>query len=92
MPWSPRRGPVPNAYGDAYWQVECLNRATHGYGVATKSRLRRTIPHPEGTHPMLWLIVLILVILAIAGGLALSKFIFLLLLVAIVVALLARRA
>ena len=41
---------------------------------------------------MLWLIVLILVILAIAGGLALSKFIFLLLLVAIVVALLARRA
>ena len=50
------------------------------------------LPYPEGTYPMLWLIVLILVILAIAGGLALSKFIFLLLIVAIVVALLARRA
>ena len=41
---------------------------------------------------MLWLIVLILVILAIAGGLALSKFLFALLIVAIIVALLARRS
>ncbi len=41
---------------------------------------------------MLWLIVLILIVLAIAGGLALSKFLFALLIVAIVVALLARRA
>ena len=41
---------------------------------------------------MLWLIVLILIILAIAGGLALSKFLFALLIVAIVVALLARRS
>jgi hypothetical protein len=40
---------------------------------------------------MLWLLVLILVILAIVGGLALSKFIFLLLLVAVIVALLGRR-
>jgi hypothetical protein len=41
---------------------------------------------------MLWLIVLILIILAIAGGLALSKFLFALLIVAIIVALLARRS
>ena len=41
---------------------------------------------------MLWLIVLILIILAIAGGLALSKFLFPLLIVAIIVALLARRS
>ena len=41
---------------------------------------------------MLWLIVLILIILAIAGCLALSKFLFALLIVAIVVALLARRS
>jgi hypothetical protein len=40
---------------------------------------------------MLWLLVLILVILAITGGLALSKFIFLLLIVAVIVALLGRR-
>jgi hypothetical protein len=36
---------------------------------------------------VLWIIVLILAILAIGGGLALSKFLFLLLLVALVVAL-----
>ena len=41
---------------------------------------------------MLWLIVLILIILAIAGGLALSKFLFALLIVAVIVALLARRS
>ena len=46
---------------------------------------------PEGTYPMLWLIVLILLILAIAGGLTLSPFIFLLIIVAIIVAVLARR-
>lgn len=36
---------------------------------------------------MLWLLVLILAILAIGGGVALSKFLFLLLIVALVVAL-----
>lgn len=36
---------------------------------------------------MIWLLVLILAILAIGGGIALSKFLFLLLLVALVVAL-----
>ena len=41
---------------------------------------------------MLWLLVLILVILAIVGGLALSKFIFLLLLAALIVALVGRTA
>jgi hypothetical protein len=41
---------------------------------------------------VIWLLVLILVILAIVGGLALSKFIFLLLLVAVIVALVGRRA
>ena len=61
--------------------------------MAAKSQPERAIlPIPEGTSPMLWLIVLILIILAIAGGLALSKFLFALLIVAIIVALLARRA
>lgn len=40
---------------------------------------------------MLWILVLILVLFAVVGGLALSKFIFLLLLVAIVFALLGSR-
>ncbi len=40
---------------------------------------------------MLWLFVLLIAIFAIAGGVAISKFIFLLLLLAIVVALLGRR-
>jgi hypothetical protein len=38
---------------------------------------------------MLWLLVLILVILAIAGGVALSKFLWLVLIVALIVALVA---
>ncbi len=40
---------------------------------------------------MLWLLVLILAILAIAGGVALSKFLFVLLVVAVIVALLGAR-
>ncbi len=39
--------------------------------------------------PLLWLIVLLLVILAIAGGVALSHFLWLVLIVALVVALIA---
>ena len=38
---------------------------------------------------MLWLIVLLLIVLAVAGGIALSKFVFLLLLFALVFALVA---
>ena len=41
---------------------------------------------------MLWILVLLLAILAIAGGIAISKFLFVLLLVAVIVALLARRS
>ena len=41
---------------------------------------------------MLWFIVFLLVLLAVVGGLALSKLIFLLLLVAVVIALLGSRA
>ena len=41
---------------------------------------------------VLWLIVLLLVVLAVAGGIALSKFVFLLLLLALVFALVAARA
>ena len=40
---------------------------------------------------MIWLFVLLLFVLAVAGGIALSKFIFLLLIVAIVVALVGSR-
>jgi hypothetical protein len=41
---------------------------------------------------MLWILVLLLVIFAIAGGIAISKFLFFLLLIALIVALLGRRS
>lgn len=40
----------------------------------------------ESNMPLLWLIVLILVILAVAGGVTISSFIWLLLIVALIVA------
>jgi hypothetical protein len=42
----------------------------------------------EGRTDVIWLLVLVLLILAIGGGIALSKFLFLLLVVALVLALL----
>jgi hypothetical protein len=41
---------------------------------------------------MLWILVLLLVIFAIAGGIAISKFLFFLLLIALIVALVGRRS
>ncbi len=41
---------------------------------------------------MIWIFVLLLAILAIAGGLAISKFLFILLLLAVILALLGARA
>jgi hypothetical protein len=41
---------------------------------------------------VIWLLVLLLAILAIAGGLALSKFLFILLILAVIVALLGARS
>jgi hypothetical protein len=41
---------------------------------------------------MLWILVLLIVIFAIAGGIAISKFLFFLLLIALIVALLGRRS
>ena len=41
---------------------------------------------------MIWILVLILAILAIAGGLAISKFLFILLVIAVIVALLGARS
>ncbi len=41
---------------------------------------------------MIWLLVLLLAILAIAGGLAISKFLFVLLIIAVIVALLGARS
>jgi hypothetical protein len=41
---------------------------------------------------MLWVLVLLLVIFAIVGGIAISKFLFFLLLIALIVALLGRRS
>ena len=41
---------------------------------------------------MLWILVLLLAILAIAGGLAISKFLFILLVLAVIVALLGARS
>ena len=43
--------------------------------------------HENGGEGVIWLLVLLLLILAIGGGVALSKFLFLLLIVALVVAL-----
>jgi energy-coupling factor transporter transmembrane protein EcfT len=43
-------------------------------------------------RPMIWLLVLLLVIFAVLGGVAVSKFIFLLLVVALVVALFGGRS
>ena len=60
--------------------------------IAPRRTILPILPNPRRDSPMLWLIVLILIILAIAGGLALSKFLFALLIVAIIVALLARRS
>jgi hypothetical protein len=47
--------------------------------------------HRREVH-MLWILVLLLVIFAIAGGIAISKFLFFLLLIALIVALLGRRS
>ena len=41
---------------------------------------------------MIWILVLLLAILAIAGGLAISKFLFILLVVAVIVALFGARS
>lgn len=41
---------------------------------------------------MIWILVLLLAILAIAGGLAISKFLFILLVIAVIVALLGARS
>jgi hypothetical protein len=41
---------------------------------------------------LIWILVLILAILAIAGGLAISKFLFILLVIAVIVALLGARS
>jgi hypothetical protein len=60
-----------------------LEIAAGGYPVLRE--LRRQ--HPAGGEAVIWLLVLILLILAIGGGVALSKFLFLLLLVALVLAL-----
>ena len=45
-----------------------------------------------GRFTLIWILVLILAILAIVGGLALSKFLFILLVVAVIVALLGARS
>ena len=41
---------------------------------------------------MIWILVLLIAILAIAGGLAISKFLFILLVIAVIVALLGARS
>ena len=41
---------------------------------------------------MIWILVLLLAILAIAGGIAISKFLFILLVIAVIVALLGARS
>jgi|SRR3954469_9332144 hypothetical protein len=48
-------------------------------------------PTNKGVRPMLLLLALIILLLAIGGGIFLSKFLFLVILVAILVAFLARR-
>jgi len=60
-------------------------------GYAGSRYFRQLEPQLEG-RPVLWLLVLILVILAVAGGVALSPLVFLLLILALVFAVVAARA
>jgi hypothetical protein len=46
----------------------------------------------QGRFTLIWFLVLLIAILAIAGGIALSKFLFILLVVAVIVALLGARS
>jgi hypothetical protein len=49
-------------------------------------------PYPVRSPEMIWLIVLVLLLFAIGGGIFLSKFLFVLLVIALIVALLGRRS
>jgi hypothetical protein len=51
----------------------------------------RAAPNEQGRRPMLWLLALIILLLALGGGIFLSKFIFLLIIIAVLVALFSRR-
>jgi hypothetical protein len=52
----------------------------------------RIVSQEELEVHLIWLLVLLLAILAIAGGLAISKFLFILLIIAVIVALLGARS
>lgn len=58
---------------------------------ATGIHLRETTIDNRRGIAVIWFIILLLIVLAVVGGIALSKFLFVLLLVAIVLALLGRR-
>jgi hypothetical protein len=60
-----------------------LKAGRHGY----RPEERRTLETDSEVNLMVWLLVLLLALLAIGGGVAVSKFLFLLLLVALVLAL-----
>jgi hypothetical protein len=55
-------------------------------------RLARAEAAGIGRYKLIWILVLLLAILAIGGGLAISKFLFILLVVAVIVALLGARS
>ena len=55
-------------------------------------QLTRAEAAEPGRFTLIWFLVLLIAILAIAGGLALSKFLFILLVVAVIVALLGARS
>jgi hypothetical protein len=55
-------------------------------------RLTRAEAAQLGRFTLIWILVLLLAIVAIAGGLALSKFLFILLILAVILALLGARS
>jgi predicted lysophospholipase L1 biosynthesis ABC-type transport system permease subunit len=57
--------------------------------VRTSPLRQRRQHRKEGVVPLLWLLVILLVIFAIVGGVAINNFLWLVLIIALVVALLA---
>jgi hypothetical protein len=77
----------------------------HAWCSASLPRVTRRIVHPSGgvrltraeaaqlgRFTLIWILVLLLAIVAIAGGLALTKFLFILLILAVILALFGARS
>jgi uncharacterized membrane protein YjdF len=72
--------------------IQSNDRRCAAQGDLAKSGSADRQPKTNWRSTLIWLLVLLLAILAIAGGLALSKFLFILLILAVIVALLGARS